>query len=340
MAVLVALVLIVILTFSFFGPLAPLVSRLFSPNSVELENQQADDLKTDDLETDDQETGRSELDDLLSRFFTEEMLSTMPRVDNVISVSDGFVLQVVAAARTDDKAMIILTVMDYEQRGLFVDRILYETSRFQFRVTCDNSKPLHEGFLDYSDPNTGVVVLYLIDLTSDETINLTLDQLSIGYWLDHRFVDEGLSDGTWSFSFETEHQPERTISCNLDAIGSSFYDLNYRYPTKVTKVSVAPFCVTIIAGGVLLFDNDINLIMDNGDRVVLCISVDDGSLMQEHGPRACKLVSMRGYTRDIGGGRYEKFFLISSDSGSQLKGALLEVDRIIAIEINGVRQDF
>ena len=78
-AVLVALALIVILTFSFFGSLAPLVSRLFSPNSVELENQQADDqqaddLETDDLETDDLERGNLDHYDLLSQYFTKEML--------------------------------------------------------------------------------------------------------------------------------------------------------------------------------------------------------------------------------------------------------------------------
>ena len=263
----------------------------------------------------------------------------MPRVEGALCESDGFVLQVVAAARTDDKAMIILTVEDNEQRGLFVNRDLYTLNLFAFQVASDNGRPVAESFLDYSDPNTGVLVLHLIGLTLDKTISLELDGLAKCDWVDQHYAYESLSYGTWSFSFRAGRQQERAFSCNLDAIGASFHNIYDKYPTKVTEVSIAPFCMTIIAGGILWMDNDIDLIMDDGDRAKMCRCADSGDFMLEDGPRICGLTSGRGYSRDIGG-NYEHILLIHSDSDSQLKGTLLEVDRIIAIEINGVRQDF
>jgi hypothetical protein len=296
-----------------------------------------------------------ELADLLGNHLTEDALETLPAIEGVVCVSDGFELQVVSAIRTADKAMVIITVNDLEKRNLF-----HYPDFFTFQVQSDNGMSLDEGYLENSDANTGIVTLILTDLNPDDTIKLTLDSFAIsGFATDDvdSYFSESLSDGVWSFSFEAEYQQSTTMYCNADAFGEE------KSPVTVSQVTIAPFYVSVTASGDIWGNNDIYLLLDDGSVVWMTwdsahgdlygYPQDDGTVLTGFEDSDVLLVEGgksigNGYCMANDDGLLEHIQLITStteawevaDSIYQSHHDLLDISRIKAIVINGEQYDF
>jgi hypothetical protein len=335
LVVLIAIILCITVSFSALGAAVPEVNRFisqFSPGLAEL----------------------------LGKHFADDAAQRLSPVTGgeTVYVSDGIELQIVSAMRTDNRALIVIAVRDLKERGLFD---LDYPDVVIFQALSDNGCPMSEDYkcgLDFIDPNTGVVELFLAGLTPDETINLVLSNLTAGIFEAAGWVHTPLSEGAWSFSFTAEHQEIKTAKCSVAFDEDSFY-------TTITEVVVTPFYVSLIFdGGDSYYNsrNDIYLLMADGSVAWMDCNQEVHSLSGsiENGTAVTGFydediwfvdsgVQLSGgpafFTED---GRHEKMYTYYSteysrpvaDHLSVFLNTVVDIDSIAAIVINGEQIDF